>query len=121
MGLKKYKWHLVADKEADISWSPGEIGEVEVEGKKICIARFNGGWYGFAASCPHAGAPLTDGHVDGSCQVVCPVHQLRFSLKNGRDSNNDGYRLKTYPVERRPEGIFVGIEEGGGLFSFVRR
>ena len=41
---------------------------------------------------------------------------LKFNLKNGRDANGEGYSLKTYPVERRSDGIFVGLEEAGGGF-----
>jgi nitrite reductase/ring-hydroxylating ferredoxin subunit len=116
MGLKKYKWHKVAEKETDIQWFPGDIGEISLDGKKICVARTKDGWYGFAHTCPHAGAPMTDAYLDGACNVICPVHHLKFNLKNGRDVNGEGYILKTYPIELRPDGIFVGTEEGG-LFS----
>lgn len=117
MGFKKHKWHKIADKESDIQWSAGDIGEVTVNDKKICIGRGKDGWYGFADTCPHAGAPMIDAYMTGGCQVVCPVHQLKFNLKNGRDVNGGGYALKTYPVEVRPDGIFVGLEEGG-LFKW---
>ncbi|MHA4809218.1 Rieske (2Fe-2S) protein [Flavitalea flava] len=116
MSAKKYKWHKVAGSEADIQWFGSEIAEVELEGKKICIARVKEDWYGFAHTCPHAGAPMTDGYLDGACHVICPVHHLKFNLKNGRDVNGEGYSLKTYPVERRADGIFVGLEEAGGGF-----
>ena len=74
-------------------------------------------WFGFAHTCPHAGAPMTDGYIDAACNVVCPVHQLKFNLKTGHDINGEGYKLKMYPVEVRPNGIFIGIEEGG-LFKW---
>lgn len=117
MGFKKYKWHKVADNESDIKWTPGEIAEVDINGKKLCIAKFQDAWYGFAHTCPHAGAPMTDGYLDGACNVICPVHSLKFSLKNGRDTIGEGYTLKTYPVEKRSDGIYVGLEEGG-LFKW---
>jgi 3-phenylpropionate/trans-cinnamate dioxygenase ferredoxin subunit len=60
---------------------------------------------------------MTDGYVDGACHVVCPVHNLKFHLGNGRDTNGEGYKLKTYPVEVRPDGLFIGVEEGG-LFKW---
>ncbi len=74
-------------------------------------------YFGFAHTCPHAGAPMTDGYIDGACNVVCPVHQLKFNLRNGRDANGEGYRLKIYPVEVRPDGIYIGLDEGG-LFKW---
>ena len=117
MGLKKIKWYKFAEKETDIQWTPGGVAEVEAGGNKLCVARFNGQWYGFGHICPHAGAPMADGYVDGACHVVCPVHKLKFHLSNGRDTNGEGYKLKTYPVEVRPEGLFIGVEEGG-LFKW---
>ena len=129
MGTKKYKWHKVAETAADLQWTAGNISEVEVEGKKLCVARGVGAggagvgagsgeeWFGFAHTCPHAGAPMTDGYVAGGCNVVCPVHNLKFNLKNGRDVNGEGYTLKTYPVEVRGDGIYLGVEEGGGFFK----
>lgn len=118
MGFKKYKWHKVAEPEAAGKLSPGDIGIVVVDGKKICIAQWQNGWYGFAHSCPHAGGLMEEGYLDDLGNVVCPVHHYKFSLKNGRNSSGEGYKLKTYPVESRPDGLFVGIEEGG-LFGWL--
>jgi 3-phenylpropionate/trans-cinnamate dioxygenase ferredoxin subunit len=119
MGSKKYDWHKVAANVSELKWSPGEIAEVEANGKKFCIARWEDQWFGFAHTCPHAGAPMTEAYVAGQCQVICPVHHLKFNLKNaGRDVNGEGYTLKTYPVEVRPDGIYMGFEEAGkGFFS----
>jgi nitrite reductase/ring-hydroxylating ferredoxin subunit len=117
MGSKKYKWHKVANAATELKWTAGDIAEVEVEGIKLCVGRFKEEMYGFAHTCPHAGAPMLDAYVAGSCQVVCPVHHLKFNLKNGRDINGEGYTLKTHPVEVRPDGVYLGIEETGGFFK----
>jgi nitrite reductase/ring-hydroxylating ferredoxin subunit len=110
--LKKYKWHKVADSAAELVLGAGDICEVAVEGTTICLGRYKAEWYGFASVCPHAGAAMSDAYIDGSCRVVCAVHQLKFDLKNGRDANGDGYKLKTYPVEVRADGVYVGVESG---------
>ncbi|HMI61722.1 MAG TPA: Rieske 2Fe-2S domain-containing protein [Puia sp.] len=117
MGTKKYKWHKVAETAADLQWTAGNVSEVEVEGKKLCVVRFNEEWYGIAHTCPHAGAPMTDGYVAGGCNIVCPVHNLKFNLKNGRDVNGEGYKLKTYPVEVRGDGVYLGVEDEVGFFK----
>ncbi len=117
MSSKKFKWYKIADTAADIRLTPGHIGEVEVEGKKLCVGQVGGEWYGFSHACPHAGASMMDGYVTSSCQVVCPVHQLKFNLKNGRDIHGDGYALKMYPIEVRAEGVFLGVEEASGFFG----
>ncbi len=114
MGAPKYKWHKIADTAGDVKWTAGDVAEVEVEGKKLCIGRYKEEWYGFAHTCPHAGASMMEAYIAGACQVVCPVHQLKFNLKNGgRDVNGEGYTLKTYPVEVREDGVYVGFEDGG--------
>jgi nitrite reductase/ring-hydroxylating ferredoxin subunit len=140
MAFSKYKWYKFAEKETDIKWTPGAVAEVIINNKKLCIGRFQPPagpttpgaastpsnpatpvptyqYFGFAHTCPHAGAPMTDGYIDGACNVVCPVHQLKFNLRNGRDANGEGYKLKTYPVEIRPDGMYIGLDEGG-LFKW---
>lgn len=114
---KRYKWHKVADNADDLHMKPGGIIQIEVDGKAICLTRVNEKWYGFASHCPHAGAPMTDAYLDGSCRIICPVHSLKFDLNNGREANGEGYKLKIYPVELREDGIYVGVEEGG-LFKW---
>ena len=59
---------------------------------------------------------MMEGYVTGGCNIVCPVHNLKFNLKNGRDVNGEGYTLKTYPVEVREDGVWLGVEEAGGFF-----
>jgi 3-phenylpropionate/trans-cinnamate dioxygenase ferredoxin subunit len=118
MAFKKVKWHKIDGEAADIQWSRGNIAQVQVNGKTLCLGRFGEQYYGFAHLCPHAGAPLADGFVDGACRIVCPVHSIKFNLKDGRDANGDGYKLKTYPVEVREDGVYVGFEEGG-LFKWL--
>jgi nitrite reductase/ring-hydroxylating ferredoxin subunit len=116
MAFSKYKWYKFADKETDLRWTPGAIAEINVNGKDFCVARIQEKWFAFSHTCPHAGAPLTDGYIDKACNVVCPVHSLKFDVRNGgRDVNGEGYKLKTYPVELRGEGLFIGLEEVGIL------
>ena len=72
---KKYKWHKVAAAAADIQWSQGNVASVEVNGKSLCLGRFQDQWYGFANFCPHAGAPLTDGFIDAARPVDKAIRQ----------------------------------------------
>lgn len=59
------------------------IGELRAVSPKVCVARF-GEQDVVAVSrfCPHGGADLADGHLDGS-NIVCPWHNLRFDRTSG--------------------------------------
>jgi len=117
MTEKKYNWHKIAESEQELELTDNHIAVVEVKGKKICIGKHQQEWFGFAYKCPHAGGILSDGYIDMVGNVVCPLHRYKFSVKNGRNTSGEGYYLKTYPVEQRAEGLFLGIPDSG-LFNF---
>jgi nitrite reductase/ring-hydroxylating ferredoxin subunit len=108
---KKYNWIKIANSEAELPLNRESIGSFEVNGEKVCIVKFGNQWFGFASTCPHAGALLLEGYIDEAANVVCPVHSYKFSIKNGRNAEGEDYRLKTHPVECRRDGVFIGFEE----------
>jgi nitrite reductase/ring-hydroxylating ferredoxin subunit len=116
---KKYTWHKIADDVTDISFSENNLQEIEVAGKKICIALNNDILKACASKCPHAGGNMSNGYVDALGNIVCPLHRYKFSLDNGRNISGEGYFLKTYPIEKRENGIFIGIEDGG-MFNWLK-
>ncbi len=81
--------------------------EVRAGTRTIGLLRRGGQVFAFAATCPHAGHRLCEGWVDARGHIVCPLHHYRFSPDRGYNSSGEGYRLKTFPVQIRPEGIFV--------------
>ena len=83
--------------------------ETIVNGKKIGLLKKAGNLHAFAALCPHAGAPMCDGWVDGMGRLVCPLHKYRFDPANGRNTSGEGYKLFTYPVEVRGDEVYVGL------------
>lgn len=110
--MSALKWHKVAESVDELSFGSNKIATVEAGGKTICIASFDDGWYGFAYKCPHASGIMANGNIDAAGNVVCPLHRYKFSIKNGRNTSGEGYFLKTYPVELREDGIFVGLAAG---------
>lgn len=113
MKEKKYKWHKIANTESELFFSPNNLLQIEVAGKKICLARGKE-IYACSAKCPHAGGIIADGFIEQDI-VICPLHRYKFDLKNGRNISGEGYFLKTYPVKVLPNGVFIGIEETGIL------
>jgi nitrite reductase/ring-hydroxylating ferredoxin subunit len=116
---KTYKWYKIADTIEEIIFSSDGLVELEVSGKKICIALKNKTLFACTAKCPHAGGNMSHGYVDALGNIVCPLHRYKFSLANGRNTSGEGYFLKNYPIEIRVNGIFVGFEETS-MFSWLK-
>jgi nitrite reductase/ring-hydroxylating ferredoxin subunit len=60
----------------------GKAKQVTLGGKAIGLFNVGGTVYAIDDTCPHRGAPLWDGEVDGS-EVTCPWHGARFDLTSG--------------------------------------
>ena len=105
-------WYKIAETKEEL-FKEGEkkLIEIEIQGKRICLAEYKDQLFGCAATCPHAGAKMAEGYVDALGNIVCPLHRYKFSLERGRNVTGEGYFLKTYHVEVRKEGVFVGIAE----------
>ena len=116
--FKKYTWHKIAGSIAEIGFSPEGLAQMEAAGKKFCIAKQNNKLNACAHSCPHAGGIMAEGYLDPLGNIVCPVHRYKFSLQNGFNTTGEGYFLKTYPVEIREDGVYLGIEEKRSLFGW---
>jgi nitrite reductase/ring-hydroxylating ferredoxin subunit len=116
---KKYQWHKIADTIDDINFATNGMLEIEINGKKVCVALHNENILACAAKCPHAGGHMSDGYIDALGNIVCPLHRYKFSLTNGRNVSGEGYFLKNYPIELRTNGIFIGFEESG-MFSWLK-
>lgn len=115
----KYTWHKIAESISSIHFSSEGIANLEIENKKLCLVLFKDQLYACTAKCPHAGGQIGEGYVDALGNIVCPIHRYKFNLANGRNSSGEGYFLKTYPVENRPDGVFIGLE-AGGLLSWLK-
>ena len=119
MTNKKHTWHKIANSISEIKFSSNGLAELTVAGKIFCIAIQNNILYACTQKCPHAGGVLADGYLDATGNIVCPLHRYKFSLQNGRNISGEGYYLKTFPVEVRAEGVFVGIADSG-LFGWLK-
>ena len=100
-------WHKI-EKELP----EGEfVMQIGIGGKKICLVRHQEQLYAVQNTCPHAGGILSGGWCKNG-NLVCPIHRWEYSLKNGRGATGQGDYVDTYPVETRPDGIYVGFEVG---------
>jgi len=114
----KLKWVKIADSVEEIAFGLNHLAEVMADEKRVCVGKYKGELFAFAAKCPHASGYFVEGWVDALGNVVCPVHRYKFCMKNGRNVSGEGYYLKHWPVQIREEGVYVGMEAKGfwGLF-----
>jgi nitrite reductase/ring-hydroxylating ferredoxin subunit len=76
----KSLWVPVA-KEADMV--PGRASVVRAGGLDLALVCTATGVYALDNACPHAGASLGEGQVDGET-VTCPAHGWQFECGSGR-------------------------------------
>ncbi len=120
MADKNYTWHKIADHLHELNFSDNHIALAEVKGKKICLGQYNNRLFAFTWKCPHAGGMLSEGYIDALGNVVCPVHRYKFNMENGHNTSGEGYYLKRWPAEQREDGVYVQMEENGGLFGWLK-
>jgi nitrite reductase/ring-hydroxylating ferredoxin subunit len=63
----------------------GQGRQVTVRGKTLAVFNVNGTFFAVDDTCPHRGASLWEGEVEGT-EVSCPLHGARFDLATGRIS-----------------------------------
>jgi 3-phenylpropionate/trans-cinnamate dioxygenase ferredoxin subunit len=80
-----------------------------VEGKGIVLFNVGGEIFALEDSCPHFGASLFAGKLEGST-VKCRAHGMRFDLRTGRMPGEGGLCATTYPVSIEGGVVHVGIE-----------
>lgn len=68
-------------RESDLT--DGAMKEVIIEEHEILLAKVGGRYYAIADRCPHMGAKLSQGRLDGVV-VTCPRHGSQFDITDGR-------------------------------------
>ena len=72
---------------------------VEVQGRKVLLARSQGKVYALDNTCPHLGGSLGRGTLRENC-VICPLHHWTFDLETGKAVVGvPDEKVATYPVK----------------------
>lgn len=88
---------------------PGQRKLVFVEGQSILVFNVAGTLHAVDNSCPHNGASLAGGRLEGS-KLQCPAHGLRFDLATGRTPGAGGLCLKTYAVQETDGQVVLQLD-----------
>lgn len=88
---------------------PGESKKVSVKGEEIALFNADGQIRAVINTCPHLGAHLSDGALEGEV-LTCPWHSWQFNLETGACLNQPGRTVKTYQVRIEGEEIQLLID-----------
>jgi 3-phenylpropionate/trans-cinnamate dioxygenase ferredoxin subunit len=80
----------------------------EFEDKSLALFNVDGQLFAIDDSCPHQGASLCGGRLDG-CVIQCCAHGLRFDLRSGYMLNSTLVKVTHYPVEIIDDQAFIVI------------
>lgn len=101
------EWFRAADSE---ECPRGSVVERIVAGRVVALAHTqDGSWHALDGVCPHQGGPLGTGRLCGTT-LTCPWHGWQFDVLDGQHRLSVSVRQPTFPVEQRPDGIWVLIE-----------
>ncbi len=99
----------------------GEVTTVVAGGRALCVTRTAEGYGVLDNRCPHQGGPLGEGTIEHGC-LLCPWHGYEYDPRTGAPPDGYGDHALAFPVEERPEGIFVRLpppEEREGLMDEI--
>ena len=88
--------------------APGQRKLVFVDGRSIVLFNVAGEIHAVDNSCPHNGASLASGALEG-CMLRCPAHGLRFDVRTGCMPGAGGLSLTTVPVRAEGGKLVVSV------------
>lgn len=91
----------------------GEGRTFVVAGKEIALFRCGDTVHAIDDMCPHMGASLAGGAVDGDI-VTCPWHAWRFRLTDGTWADNPRIKIGHYEVRVEGDEVQVAAPEPKG-------
>jgi 3-phenylpropionate/trans-cinnamate dioxygenase ferredoxin subunit len=72
--------------------------EGDVDGYRVRVASVNGSLYAFEDRCTHDDSPFDDAPIE-DCEIICPRHGARFSLRSGEALSPPAYEpLRIFEV-----------------------
>ena len=80
----------------------------EFADKSLALFNVDGRLYAIDDSCPHQGASLCGGRLEGRV-IQCCAHGLRFDLASGYLLNSDKLKVANYPVEVVDDQAYIVI------------
>ncbi len=88
----------------------GLVGRLpDAPGGSIVVMRVDGRLHAIRDECPHAGASLADGTLEGAV-ITCPRHGSQFDVTTGaRERGPSDFPIRTYRVVADADATFVEV------------
>jgi len=83
-----------------------DYAQAEVDGVIVAVFNVGGEFFAIEDQCTHDGGGLSGGAIE-NCEVICPRHGARFSLRTGAALTPPAYEaVRTYATR-----VVAGIVE----------
>ncbi len=100
-------WHRVAGVD---ELPEGRVTTVTAGGESIALSHFEGSYGALVNACPHQGGPLGEGSIENGW-LRCPWHGWDFHPSTGAAPGGFEDAVRTFPVDVRDDGVYVGVRE----------
>ncbi|WP_322061428.1 Rieske (2Fe-2S) protein [Paraburkholderia sp. J63] len=100
--------HEVAIGAAD-GLDEGQRKLVFIDGRSVVVFNVAGRLHAIENSCPHNGASLANGRLDGTL-LTCPAHGLRFDLATGCTPGAGQLCLSVLPIRTLKGQLMITLD-----------
>ena len=90
--------------------APGSGKCLLVEGKQIALFRIDDEFHVIDNECPHEGASLGDGFLEGTV-ITCPLHAWQFDVITGEMPGHSRIKVGRHSVKVEGDDVFVELRE----------
>lgn len=88
---------------------PGTRQVVEISDcEEVLVLNLGGTIYAISNICPHEGAALERGNVEGTV-LFCPLHRWGFELTSGRSIDDPSVCARLYTVEEHDHTLYLCV------------
>jgi len=84
-----------------------KIYSLNLKGKALFLVKKENQIFVGNLNCPHAGAKLSLGRLSDKNEIVCPLHNYKFDLLSGKNSDGHALCLKMYETVVEFGEVFV--------------
>lgn len=88
----------------------GKGRAIPVNGRMVAIFRTGEEFHAIDDLCPHMGASLAEGMVEGKT-VLCPWHAWRFSIEDGTWCDNPKTKTDTFEIRVEGDEVQVRVDD----------